>query len=171
MNNMSESLYELSSDYQLTLDNLMDMLDAGDIDEQAFLDTMEGIEDEVKAKATAVASYILNMRSLAANIKEAEANMAARRKSLESKATRLSDYLLSNLEAAGIPDVQTPLFAIKIKKLPPSVVVAKGAVLPDNFINRKVTETPNKVAIKNYLKEGNELAGVELVSGKRLEVK
>ena len=55
MNNMSESLYELSSDYQLTLDNLMDMLDAGDIDEQAFLDTMEGIEEEVKAKATAVA--------------------------------------------------------------------------------------------------------------------
>ena len=168
---MSESLYNLSIDYQLTLDNLMDMLDAGDIGEQAFLDTMEGIEDEVKAKATAVASYILNMRALATSIKEAEVNMAARRKALESKATRLSDYLLSNLEAAGIPDVQTPLFAIKIKKLPPSVIVAKGAWLPDEFISRKVTETPNKVALKKYLADGNEVEGVELVSGKRLEVK
>lgn len=167
-----QSLYHLSIDYQLTLDNLTDMLEAGDIDQQAFNDTLEGAEGELKDKAIAVAAYIKNLQAHAASIKEAEKDMTARRKAAETKVKNLTDYLMANIKALDTKEIKSPQFDIKIKKKPLSVIVnCETSSLPMQYINRKVTETPNKTELKGAILAGLEIDGVELVAGERLEIK
>ena len=169
----SISLFEVNKNYSQALSNLYDMEQDGAIDEQTFLDTMEGLEGELTAKAKSVGAYIRNTTAMAEQIRQAEANMARRRKSLESHAKGLTDYLLHNMLDSGITAITSPYFDLKVKKTPPSVAIGDGVDLPSEFINRKevVTETPDKMKLKKALQAGEEIKGVQLKTGYRLEIK
>lgn len=47
----------------------------------------------------------------------------------------------------------------RYRKMPLSLVIDDGAEIPEEFINKQVTETPNKKLIKEFLKEGNIIFG------------
>ena len=167
-----QSLYHLSTEYQLALDGMTDMLEAGDIDQASFDDTMGALEGELKDKAIAVAAYIKNLQAHAASIKEAEQEMTARRKAAEAKVKNLTDYLMANIKALDTKEIKSPQFDIKVKKKPLSVIVnCETSALPMQYINRKVTETPNKTELKGAILAGIEIDGVELAAGERLEIK
>jgi len=167
----SVSLFEVVETYNKSLSDLYQMELDGSIDNQTFLDTMEGLEGELTEKAKNVAAYIRNTKAMAAQIKEAEADMAKRRKSLENHAKSLQDYLLRNMVESGISEIKSPWFDLKVKKTPAAININESAVLPSEFITIKTTEAPNKAALKEAIKNGRSFEGVELVSGKRLEIK
>jgi hypothetical protein len=66
--------------------------DAEDI-EQAWFDTLEGIEGEFECKAESVAQYIKELNAEAEAIKAEEKKLSARRKAKENAAIRMKDYL------------------------------------------------------------------------------
>lgn len=169
MNNMT--LFEISSEYNQALAGLYEMEQDGAIDEQTFLDTMESLEGELTEKAKRVGAYIRNTKAMAEQIKQAEADMAKRRKSLEKHASGLTDYLLRNMLDSGISEINSPWFDLKVKKTPPSVIVTDDADIPLDLMMVKTTTAPNKTAIKKAIQDGLELEGVELRQGHRLEIK
>lgn len=73
-----ESLYELTEQYLAVRDMLFDE----DVDEQVINDTLESIEGAIEVKADNYAKIIREMSATAAVIKQEEARLAARRKSL-----------------------------------------------------------------------------------------
>lgn len=163
------ALYELAHVYRQAADKLADL----DLDAETVKDTLESMSGELEVKASATAAVVCNMRSLAASIKEAEVQMAQRRKAIESRADNLAEYLLSNLQHAGIQKVETPHFAITVKANPGHVEVYDEKMLPAEFLRQKPPPPPepDKAALKVVLLKGIEVQGARFVKGHRLEIK
>jgi len=167
MNNLS--LYELSGNYLHALDALTDP--EADIPLEVVTDTLEGIEGELQEKAVNVAKFMKNMEATAEAIKEAEGQMARRRKAIENRVKWLKDYLKSNMEACGISKIESPWFRLAIQKNPAAVNIVDEDTLPDEFKEEIVTVKIDKTGIKNALKAGGDVPGAMLVQGTRLVVR
>ena len=160
-------LYEISAEYKTALDHLQSLVDSGDIDEQTMIDTLDGLDGDMREKCINTAAVFKNYEADIKAMKEAEANIAQRRKSLESQINWLKNYLKTNMERTEITEISSPYFAIKIKKCPPSVVV--DGEVPDDFM--KIVKNPDKAAIKQAIKDGEDIDFAHLEQGTRLEIK
>ena len=163
------TLFDIVAEYHEAALKLADL----DLDEQTIADTLEGLSGDLEAKATNVAKFVRNLEATAAQIKEAEASMAARRKALEKRADGLKRYLFSNMEFAGIQRIECPYFVLSIKSNPPAVDVFDAAQVPAEFMRQPEPPpaAPDKAAIKDALKAGKDVPGCRLVQGSRLEIR
>lgn len=166
---MNLSLYEISAQYRQAFLKLAD----SELDDQTIDDTLEGLDGELEAKATNVAAFIRNLEASTDAIKQAEKQMAERRKAIEAKAERLKTYLKTNMEACGMTEISCPLFTLKIKRNPPSVVIDDaGQIGTDYYVYPEAPPPyPDKKLIAQAIKDGFEVAGAHLESGTRLEIK
>lgn len=163
------SLYELSQEYLSALDALTDP--EADIPLQAVNDTLESLEFPLQEKATNVAKFMRNLEATAQAIKEAEQQMAARRKALENRAAAIKDYLKSNMLATGISKIESPWFRLSIQNNPPAVAVTDESLVPEDFKEIVETVKIDKTALKSALKSGEDIPGAQLVQGKRLVIR
>jgi hypothetical protein len=163
------ALYELAADYRRALETLADL----DLPEEVVQDTLEALKGEVEVKATNVAAFVRNLEALAEQIRAAEAQMAARRKAIEARADRVRQYLLTNMQACGITKIESPWFAISIRKNPPAVEIVDEALIPPELMMTPPPPPPkpNKEAIKALLKAGQEVPGARLSQWVRVEIK
>jgi len=163
------SLYQLSGNYLEALDFLTDP--AADLPAEVINDTLEALSGELEDKAVNVAKFLRNMETAAEAIKAAEAEMAKRRKALESRVKWLKDYLKGNMEACGISKIECPYFKIAIQKNPATVNILDENAIPDQFKEQVITWKINKAAIKDAIKAGETVPGAELSSGTRLAIR
>lgn len=163
------ALYVLAQDYRAAAEKLADL----ELDEQTIADTLEGLSGDLEVKAVNTAMVARNMQGLAAQIKEAEQAMAARRKALEGRAERLTAYLLANMQHAGISKIESPHFCLSIKSNPAAVVINEPGLIPAEFMRQPEPPppSPDKTAIKEAIKAGKEVPGAHLAQGVRLEIK
>ena len=82
------TLYELNEKYQ----QLLDMVESGDVDPQTLTDTMEAVEGEIEDKLEGYACIIKQMEADVAGLKTEEDRISSRRKSLESNIKRMKVY-------------------------------------------------------------------------------
>lgn len=166
---MLPALYELAREYRDAAERLADL----DLDEQTVADTLEGLAGDLEVKATNVAMFARNLEATAAQIKDAEAQMAARRKAVENRATNLRRYLLVSMQQAGIQKIECPYFRLAVRDNPPAVDVFDAAQVPAEFMRQPETPppAPDKTAIKDELKAGRDVPGCRLTVGQRLDIK
>ena len=165
------SLYQLSGNYIQALDFLTDPEMA--IPMQAVNDTLEGLTGELEDKAINIAKFIRNMETTANAIKKVEADMAKRRKSLETRVQWLEDYLKSSMEATGITKIECPYFKLSIAKNPPALDLFDSQAVPDQYKHTETvtTEQIDRAAIKAALSSGQTIDGARLVQGSHLVIK
>lgn len=166
------TLFQIAAEYRAITDVLMD---AG-VDEQTLTDTLEGEAWPLELKAQNYGFVIRNLQATAGAIKEAEKQMADRRKAIEKRADALLERLKTGLEIAGVQKLDTPHFALTIKKNPPSVDVWDERQIPADLMRTPEpppppVPVPDKVAIKEAIKAGRDVPGAQLVSGTRLDIK
>ena len=163
------SLYDIAAEYRQTADKLADL----DLDEQTIADTLEGMSGALEVKAQNVVMFARNLEATATAIKEAETAMAARRKAIEHRAAGLRRYALSAMQVAGVQSIECPYFKLSVRKNPPAVEVFDAAQIPAQFMRapEPPPPTPDKKAITEAIKAGQEVPGARLVSGERLEVR
>ena len=161
------ALYELAAAHRQLADRLSDL----DLDDQTIADTLEGEAGDLMEKGTNVAKVFRNLESFAAQIKEAEANMAARRKAVEKRAESLKQYLKTNMELAGISKIESPWFVISIKQNPESVQIDDAVALPIDYMRETVSYAPDKKMIAASIKDGFEVPGAHLARSTRIEIK
>jgi hypothetical protein len=164
---MNTSLYQLTAEYQAIANKLIEM----DLDETTIKDTLESVAGDVETKAVNVALFIRNLESSAEQIKLAEKAMADRRKSLESKAESIKAYLKANMQACGFTKIESPYFALTIKKNPPKLVIDDESAIPVTFIEEKIVRSINNAAIKEMISSGEEVNGAHIEQGTRLDIK
>jgi hypothetical protein len=165
----SLTLYEITHEYRSALDKLAEL----DLPEDVVADTLESLGGELQTKATSVAAFIRNLEASAGAIKEAESQMAARRKAIENRAARVKDYLLANMMVAGVQKIESPYFKLSVRENPPAVEIFEPGIIPAQFMKQPETPPPmpNKAEIKAAIQAGQDVPGCVLVRGNRLEIK
>ncbi|MFT0140735.1 siphovirus Gp157 family protein [Alcanivoracaceae bacterium MT1] len=162
------SLYHMTDEYLAALDHLRDM----DLDEETMSDTLEGLEGELTIKAQNVAAFTLNLDAEAAAIKEAEQRLARRRRALENKVKKLRDYLLVNMERAGISEISAidNSFRVRVMKGRQSVVIDDMDALPADYTTTKTIVDPDKRLITKAISDGYEVPGAHLERKPQLKI-
>lgn len=163
------TLYELAAQYKTDLDKLSDL----DLPEETVRDTLEGMTGDLETKAQNVAAFIRNLETTAEAIKQAEADMAKRRKAIEARTERLKTYTLEAMTANGIERIDSPYFSLTVAKNPPSVDIYDIKQVPEQFMRQPEPPppSPDKKTIMAKLKEGEDIAGCRLSQGIRLQIK
>lgn len=164
------TLFQVAAEYRAMAERLTDL----EIDEATLLDTLEGESGALVEKGQNVAFVVRNLEASADAIKAAEAAMAARRKAIENRAARLRAYLLDGMRVAGIQKIDSPYFAISIRKNPPSVDVFDADQVPADYMKEPPPPpppAPDKNLIARALKDGMDVPGCRLVQGERVEIK
>lgn len=166
------SLYSLTEQYR----SLLVLADSEtDIPEDVLRDTLEGLTGELTQKATNVARFVANQDAMAEAIDNAAEQMKLRSKRLRNRTAYLRQYLLVNMQAAGMQKLDTPDLVVAIKKNPPSVVVFDEAAIPADFKRTPPpapppVPVPDKALIRDALQAGTEVPGARLEQGMRLVV-
>ena len=135
--------------------------ETGEVFDKEYLDNLPMEQEE---KSRNVGLVIKNMSNDVEQIDREIKRLTAMKKSTQSKIESLKSYIL----AFGCP-VKDVAVTIRFSKGRESVEVEKGVDLPESF--RKYTWTPNKAAIGEALKEGQEIAGCRLVRKPSVSVK
>ena len=160
------TLYELTNDY-LTL---LDMAEDPDIDEQALIDTMEGIEGEIEIKADGYARVMKQLEATSANLEFEEKRLMNRRKTIDRNIKRMKQALQDAMVATGKPKFKTDLFSFTIRKNPASVVIDRETCIPPEFL---IPQDPkiDKKAIKAAIDRGDDITFAHLEQGESLIIR
>lgn len=166
---MSTALYVLAAEYR----QAADMLAEYDLDEQTLADTLESLSGELETKAVNMAMLARNLEAAAEQVKHAEAEMSKRRKAMENRAARIRQYLLESLRHADLHKIDCPYFRLSVRKNPPSVVINEAQQIPAKFMRQPEPPplAPDKQAISEALKAGEDVPGARLVVNQSLQIK
>lgn len=162
------SIYELTEDYI----KLLSMAEDPDIEEEVFLDTLEGIEGALEDKAE---GYAKVMRQLEANAGalDTEIKRLQERKTLVTKnVERMKKTLQTMMEATGKTKFKTELFSFNVQNNPPSLVLDSEDIetIPMEYL---VPQDPkiDKTKIKADIKAGKEITFAHMEATKSLRIK
>jgi hypothetical protein len=163
------ALYELAVAHRADIEALSDL----DIDEQTFIDTMEGMSGDLETKAVSVVAFALSLEAQAKAIDEAIAKMQQRKSAYTNRAERIRTYVLTCMEIARVEKIECPHFVIKPRLNPASVQIVDETKIKRNFFRRPERPPPqvDKRKILDAWKLGIAVPGVEVTQTKRLEIK
>ncbi len=167
---MNISLYQLADQFR-PLERLGDE----DVPEEAIRDTLEALSGEIQIKATNIAKYAANLSMLANAVDEAAKAMKERAARINRRVSALHDYVRTHMEGCGITKIESPEFTITVVKNPPSVQIDSEAQIPAQFMVMPPpppppAACPDKKAIADAIKRGEEVPGAHLEHSTRLKV-
>lgn len=151
------TLYELTNDYL----NLLEMAEDPDIDEQAFMDTLDGIEGAIEIKAEGYAKVMRQLEADAAACDAESKRLKNKSKTIENNIKRMKQALQFAMQATGKTKFKTQLFSFYIQKNSASVVMDEQYIenIPERFLVRKDPEI-NRKAIKDAINAGEDIGGI-----------
>lgn len=151
------TLYELTSDYM----RLMELAEDPETDRQILLDTMDGMDGELEAKADGYAKVLAQLKSNRAGLKAEIDRLTARMKTIDTNMDRMKEILQWAMTVTGKTKFKTDLFSFNVQKNPPSVVIDEQYLenLPQEYL---IPQEPkvDKTKIKEDIKAGKDLTGI-----------
>lgn len=164
MNNIK--LYECADDVCKLLDLIEDGVDITQ-------DTIEMVMGDFTAKAQDVIAYSLNMKSQRDALELHIKKMQDKLRTINNKIKSIDDYIFLNMRRTGIKKIESSngSFSASIRKTAGAVDLYDISLLPEKFICTKVVTSPDKIAIKNAIKNGEEVQGARLVKSEVLSIR
>lgn len=158
-------LYELSENM-----NRVDMMMQEGI--EGLEDTLEALDEAFKDKAEGCIKLAVSKQMEANAIKMEVERLQKRAKKLDADAEWLEKYVEREMMRTELMEIKSGLFTLKLRMSPPSVFVENEASLPPHFLRIvPATTAPDKVAIKEALKDGIEVPGARLTQSLKLNIK
>lgn len=157
------NLYEISGAIQ----QLTEMLSEGDIDEAIYNDTLESlgannaIEDVIKA--------IRNYQAEAEALKAETDKLTAKRKAAEHTADKLKSMLMDYMSRTEQKSLSAGLFKVS-KGITKAVSIYDEKALPGIYLVEQPPK-PDKAAMLQALKSGEEIPGAELITNEHIKIK
>ncbi len=162
------ALYVIANEYRDAATKLADL----DLDEQTIADTLEGLSGELEVKAQNVAYFIRNMEVTAEAIKAFEQQQKERRQAIERRAESMRAYLQRCMEATGITKIEGPGVTLSFRKSS-AVVIDEPGMIPAEFMRQPEPPpaAPDKKAIADAIKAGQEVQGAHVETRQNLQIK
>ena len=155
-------LYELSA---LEIQILEQLESEDGIDKDVY----EQLKLDEEEKIVSCARIYRQILSDAQTCKDEEKRLAERKKKLENSAQRLKEIMFEGMKMTGINKIHRPQFDIKIKKNPPSLRIDKEENIPKEYF-KTLAPILDKSLLKDAVKNGLNLEGVQLIQTERLEI-
>ena len=156
------NLYELSNNYLKVLEM--------DLDEETLRDTLDSIEGPWEDKAEAIAK-IIRMKIAKKQAVASEKNrLASMEKTVGNDIQFLKQYTEDNMRLIGKTKFEVGIFSFAIQKNPPSVEVYDATLIPPQFLIAQMPQI-DKTAIKELLKQGEEVPGAKLKQTEGLRIR
>ena len=165
------TLWQMTDRY---LQALQALSDDDDLPPEVVRDTLDALGGDLQVKAGNVATYIRMLDTETEAIKAEIDRLRALEKRVDTHATRLRQYLLENMQRAGITRIEhteAPFYRISIRRNPPRVVVDEETFIPAEFVRTKVVEDIDKTAIKAAIQAGQDVPGAHLEQNERLDIR
>lgn len=162
------NLYEMTA----TAKQLMQLFEDGDIPEDAINDTLEGIgvQDKLEDYCKVIKSFKYDSSTIDREIERLKSAKERTQKAINRLTKAVTEYL----ETTKSCKATAGTFTVSLRKSE-SIEITDKSKIPDKFIVAKTTveKTPDKTAIKKFLKENEEntLEGAMLVVNKNLQIK
>lgn len=163
---MEKSLYKIESEY-LDLINQIELAE-GELTPE-LESALEINKSELEVKSIAYVEYIKAKESFNERITEEIKRLQAMKKSNENLIDRLKSNLLNAVNLYGT--FKSGFLTFSTRKSKQVIVNCDTNELPKEFKTIKVTETPDKTAIKKAIEQGQEVQGCELVENLNLQIK
>ena len=152
------SLFQLEDQYIL-LSQLGDSDDPED--QQAFLDTLEGLTGEIEMKADSYAVVITQFKNQSEAIDAEIKRLRKRKEAVDNSVDRMKARIKEAMELMGKTEIKTDLHTFKIQKNGGKQAMEITGDVPDEF-QRIVYETDTE-KIRKALESGEELPFAELL--------
>lgn len=126
----------------------------------------EYVEAELR-KVDGICSYLAHCEAQAEAAGAEIERLEARKRSAAKRAERLSGYILQVMEALGKEKLEGRVSTLALRGCPASVRIVNEGELPAEYVRERVERAPDKVAIKQAIASGREVAGAVLLTGKK----
>lgn len=161
------TLYEIDKAIQEALEGAVDP-ESGEIIDEELLAAYDQLRMDRDQKVENIGLYIKNLEADAAAIKAEAKNLTARAKAAENKAEHLRNYLQFCLDGQKF---QSPRLSVSFRhakkvEVDPDMLDA----IPEQYLRFKDPE-PDKKAIGDALKAGEEIPGCGLVESVSMIIK
>ena len=157
-------LYEINNELERLMYQAVDE-ETGEINEEA-LKQIENMQMAWEEKVENIGCFIKNLRADAKAIKEEKMALGMRQQSAENKADRLEKYLYDMMNGQTF---SSPRVAISYRKSS-SVHCDDIYKVPDEYLRYKEPELDKK-AIKEAIKDGEEIPGCYLEETRSMQIK
>lgn len=159
------TLYELTDDLVAARHGLDELLLNKVITQETYDDSLSASLDDYGVKASNVISYIKSLNAEAVMYEEEIEKLQKRQKAASKQAEFYNGYLLQQMLKLDQKEAGEGIHTCKIKKGSKRCVIEDDHWVPDRFMTRQVTYSPDKNAIKAAIKAGETIEGAELVAG------
>lgn len=158
-------LYELTEKM-----NLVDMMMQEGT--EGLEDTLESIEEAFVVKAEGCIKLAVSKQMEANALKMEIDRLKKRAEKLNKDAEWLEGYVEREMVRSNTMELKSDIFTMKLRLSPPSVIIDDESLLPTTFLRIvPATTAPDKVAIKEVLKDGFEVPGARLAQTLKLNIK
>jgi hypothetical protein len=157
-------IYKIGSAFE----NVVNMHANGDLTDEQLKDALVALEESKVEKCGNAIKYLNMLKHGIEDMKAEEKRIATMRKALESRAKNLESAFAYVLKNMGDKEVITKYGVMKVRKNPAAVVIDDLSKVPTKFQHQKIEVTLDKVAIKNAIKAGEEVAGCHIEQSEKL---
>ena len=134
-------------------------------DERAWLDTLDGMTDGLDL-AEWLAERVLHLSAMEDAAAERAKTLHARARRFAAEQERIKGLILALVDAAGGKKVVRASLTLSPRATAPKLIEVDAAQTPDAFLVQPPPE-PNKAAIKDAIKAGQDVPGWQLSNGGR----
>lgn len=164
------NIYQIDAAIQAMLDQ--DVEELVDMDTGEIL-SLDALQMEREQKLENVACYIKNLTADADALKAEKEALAKREQAARKKIESLKKYLTDNLHGEKLTTTRAAISFRKseaVELVNPDLFVVWAAECHNDMLTYKQPE-PNKTVIKQYLKAGGALPGVQLIERLNVSIK
>ena len=164
---MKLSLYNIEQNYLTLVENLIE--NGGELTPELETE-LEITKQDLQNKGIC---YGFIVKELEGNIDLIDLEIKrlnALKKPLVNSIDRLKNNLSQAMQMFEVTELKTPLLKINFRKSE-SVEIEDLALLDSNYIKVVTTKTADKVAIKDAIKQGENVQGAVLVTNQNLQIK
>jgi hypothetical protein len=160
-----KSIYQLTTE-ALEIASLLEENELTPEIEQALVINQDELKEKALNYAYVIRTFEDDVTAIENEIKRLRALKEAKTNSIE----RLRESISTAMNIYGIEKVESPLLKLSFRKSE-AVEITNEEVLPMSFKTEKVTYTPNKVKIKEAIKNGETVFGAILQINYNLQIK
>lgn len=173
------ALYELVGEYKIFEEQFgmfCEMVDSGEMPEQAVWDTLDSLQGDIEEKLDNIACVYKQTMYEAAMMKAEEARLHERRKAKENAAERLKGYIANAMQGVGMEKTETARNRLSFRKSEKVKIddedyfVQWAQEYNPDLLTYKTPE-PNKTAIKKILAGGQAIEGCRVEQCMNLQIK
>lgn len=157
------TIYEMTEQAQ----ELLELLTDGEIDEQTFLDTIEGMGaiDKVENICKVISCLSADSQMFSDEIKRCQ----DRKRTVDKNITRLKKALYDFYIASGQKQLKAGTFTVSSRKST-AVKITNEEAIPMDYFTIPLPKV-NLTAIKKAIKEGKEVTGAEIEERESVQIR